>query len=150
MRAPAVSRATPGKRAVIFKNLIRKKRDGAALTQEEIEFFVRGLADASIPAEQVAALAMAVYFRSMSFPESGALTVAMANSGVRLRRSDDLRKRSRAHRRNARQARCRSGVSFHLAVNECSNATRTKAARACCFGTVILWLDVEESRQNVQ
>ena len=92
MRAPAVSRAQPGNRAVIFKNLIRKKRDGSALTQEEIEFFVRGLADASIPAEQVAALAMAVYFRSMSFAESGALTVAMANSGVRLR-WDELRDR---------------------------------------------------------
>lgn len=77
---------------MIFKNLIRKKRDGSTLTQEEIEFFVRGLADASIPAEQVAALAMAVYFRSMSFAESGALTVAMANSGVRLR-WDELRDR---------------------------------------------------------
>ena len=82
----------PGNRAVIFKNLIRKKRDGSALTQEEIEFFVRGLADMSIPAEQVAALAMAVYFRSMSFAESAALTVAMANSGVRLR-WEELRER---------------------------------------------------------
>ena len=77
---------------MIFKNLIRKKRNGAALTQEEIEFFVRGLADASIPAEQVAALTMAVYFRSMSFAESAALTVAMANSGQRLR-WDELRER---------------------------------------------------------
>ncbi len=77
---------------MIFKNLIRKKRDGSALTPEEIEFFVRGLADTSIPAEQVAALAMAVYFRGMSFAESGALTVAMARSGVRLR-WDELRDR---------------------------------------------------------
>ena len=69
---------------MIFKNVIRRKRDGLALEREEIEFFVRGLADQSIPAEQVAALAMAVYFRSMSFAESGALTVAMADSGVRL------------------------------------------------------------------
>lgn len=70
---------------MIFKELIRKKRDGSAFTREEIEFFVRGLADWSIPAEQVAALAMAVFFRSMSFAEAGALTVAMADSGVRLR-----------------------------------------------------------------
>jgi thymidine phosphorylase len=69
---------------MIFKDLIRKKRDGAALTPEEISFFVRGLTDASIPTEQVAALAMAVYFRSMSFAEAGALTTAMARSGVRL------------------------------------------------------------------
>lgn len=77
---------------MIFKDLIRKKRDGSAFTREEIEFFVRGLADSSIPAEQVAALAMAVFFRSMSFAEAGALTVAMADSGVRLH-WDELRSR---------------------------------------------------------
>jgi thymidine phosphorylase len=77
---------------MIFKDLIRKKRDGAELTQEEIAFLVRGLSDSSLPAEQVAALAMAVYFRSMSFAEAGALTVAMADSGVRLR-WDELRGR---------------------------------------------------------
>jgi thymidine phosphorylase len=75
---------------MIFKNLIRKKRDGFALERDEIEFFVRGLADASIPTEQVAALAMAVFFRSMTFTECGALTAAMADSGVRLR-WDELR-----------------------------------------------------------
>jgi thymidine phosphorylase len=77
---------------MIFKNVIRSKRDGAALTQEEIEFFVRGLADSSIPTEQVAALAMAVYFRSLNFAEAGALTRAMADSGMRLR-WDELRGR---------------------------------------------------------
>lgn len=70
---------------MIFKDVIRKKRDGAALTQEEIDFFVRGLADSSLPTEQIAALAMAVFFQSMSFAEAGALTVAMADSGRRLR-----------------------------------------------------------------
>lgn len=70
---------------MIFKDVIRKKRDGATLAQEEIDFLGRGLTDSSIPAEQVAALAMAVFFRSMSFAETGALTVAMADSGVRLR-----------------------------------------------------------------
>ena len=77
---------------MIFKDVIRKKRDGGALTQEEIDFFVRGLADSSIDTEQIAALAMAVLFRSMSFAEAGALTVAMADSGVRLR-WDELRGR---------------------------------------------------------
>ncbi len=77
---------------MIFKNLIRKKRDGLPLAPEEIESFVRGLTDASIPAEQVAAFAMAVYFRSMDFAETGALTTAMAGSGTRLR-WDELRGR---------------------------------------------------------
>jgi thymidine phosphorylase len=70
---------------MIFKDVIRRKRDGGALTREEIDFLVRGLVDSTIPAEQVAALAMAVFFRSMSFAEAGALTVAMADSGARLR-----------------------------------------------------------------
>jgi thymidine phosphorylase len=77
---------------MIFKNLIRKKRDGLKLEPGEIDSFVRGLADASIPAEQIAAFAMAVYFRSMDFAETGALTMAMANSGTRLR-WDELRGR---------------------------------------------------------
>ena len=77
---------------MIFKNVIRRKRDGLELGAGEIECFVRGLADRSIPAEQVAALAMAVYFRSMSFAESAALTAAMADSGVRMR-WDELRGR---------------------------------------------------------
>ena len=77
---------------MIFKNLIRRKRDGLGLTAEEIEFFVQGLADSSLPAEQVAAFAMAVFYRSLDFVETGALTVAMANSGVRLR-WNELRER---------------------------------------------------------
>lgn len=77
---------------MIFKNLIRRKRDGCALSKEEIDCFVRGLTDSSLPAEQAAALAMAVFFRSMSLAEAGALTVSMADSGVRLR-WDELRGR---------------------------------------------------------
>jgi thymidine phosphorylase len=77
---------------MIFKNLIRRKRDGLELTAEEIEFFVRGLKDSSLPAEQVAAFAMAIFYRSLDFGETGALTVAMANSGTRLR-WDELRDR---------------------------------------------------------
>lgn len=77
---------------MIFKDLIRRKRDGLKLTGEEIERFVRGLADSSLPAEQVAAFAMAVFYRGLDFEETGALTVAMASSGVRLR-WDELRGR---------------------------------------------------------
>jgi thymidine phosphorylase len=77
---------------MIFKNLIRRKRDGLKLTPDEIEFFARGLADHSLPAEQVAAFAMAIFYRSLDLAETGVLTVAMANSGVRLR-WDELRDR---------------------------------------------------------
>lgn len=77
---------------MIFKNLIRRKRDGLRLMPGEIEFFVRGLKDSTLPAEQVAAFAMAIFYRSLDFGETGALTIAMANSGERLR-WDELRGR---------------------------------------------------------
>jgi thymidine phosphorylase len=66
---------------MLFVDVIRAKRDGAALSSEEIAYFVRGLADGSIPAEQVSALAMAICLRSMTFEEAAALTKAMAASG---------------------------------------------------------------------
>jgi thymidine phosphorylase len=76
---------------MLFVDVIRAKRDGAALSAEQIAFFVRGLADGSIPAEQVSALAMAICLRSMSFEEAAALTTAMAASGTILEwRSEDL------------------------------------------------------------
>jgi len=76
---------------MLFADVIQKKRDGGELTAAEIEFFVKGLADSSIPAEQVSALAMAVVFKSMTFEETAALTTAMASSGTVLDwRSEDL------------------------------------------------------------
>jgi len=67
---------------MLFTDVIRKKRDGGALSDAEIQFFVDGLADNSIPAEQVSALAMAVFLNSMSFEEAGLLTNKMAASGT--------------------------------------------------------------------
>ncbi len=67
---------------MLFADVIQKKRDGGELTAAEIEFFVKGLADASIPAEQVSALAMAVLFKSMTFDEAAKLTTEMASSGT--------------------------------------------------------------------
>jgi thymidine phosphorylase len=67
---------------VLFSDVIRHKRDGEPLTDSEIDFFVAGLADASIPAEQVSALAMAIFLNGMSFEEAGRLTLGMANSGT--------------------------------------------------------------------
>ena len=67
---------------MLFTNVIRKKRDGGELGAEEIRFFVDGLADESISAEQVSALAMAIFLNGMSFEEAATLTIGMANSGT--------------------------------------------------------------------
>lgn len=66
---------------MLFTDVIRAKRDGATLTDAQIQFFVKGLTDESIPAEQVSALAMAIFLNSMTFEEAGKLTLAMAQSG---------------------------------------------------------------------
>jgi len=67
---------------LLFTDVIRKKRDGGELSDDEIRFFVDGLADNSLPAEQVSSLAMAIFLNSMSFEEAGKLTLAMAASGT--------------------------------------------------------------------
>jgi thymidine phosphorylase len=67
---------------MLFTDVIRKKRDGGELTQDEIRLFVDGLSDNSLPAEQVSALAMAIFLNSMSFDEAAHLTRAMASSGT--------------------------------------------------------------------
>jgi thymidine phosphorylase len=63
------------------QELIRKKRDGAALTADEIGFFVRGITDNSITEGQVAAFAMAVFFNGMTLDERVAFTLGMRDSG---------------------------------------------------------------------
>jgi thymidine phosphorylase len=67
---------------MLFTDVIQRKRDGSELSDEDIALFVSGLADESIAAEQVAALAMAIYLNSMNFDETSKLTIAMANSGT--------------------------------------------------------------------
>ncbi|MBC6974787.1 pyrimidine-nucleoside phosphorylase [Bacillus sp. Xin] len=62
-------------------DIIAKKRDGKELTTEEIEFFIKGYTDGSIPDYQVSALAMAIFFKDMSDRERADLTMAMVNSG---------------------------------------------------------------------
>lgn len=61
--------------------IITKKRDGAILSDEEVQWFARGLADNSISDAQVGAFAMAVLLQGMVESERVALTLAMRDSG---------------------------------------------------------------------
>ena len=62
-------------------DLIKKKRDGNILTEEEIEFFLKGYVNGEIPDYQAAALLMAIYFKGMTPQETADFTMHMANSG---------------------------------------------------------------------
>ena len=61
--------------------LIRRKRDGALLSDEAIATLVAGIVDGSVSDAQIAAFAMAVYFRGMTRAECASLTRAMTRSG---------------------------------------------------------------------
>jgi thymidine phosphorylase len=67
---------------LIPQELIRRKRDGGSLADEEIEFIVGGIADGGLTDGQVAAFAMAVFFRDLDDAERVALTGAMTRSGT--------------------------------------------------------------------
>ena len=64
-----------------MNDLIVKKRDGGALTTEEIRFMIRGYTDGTIPDYQMSAMTMAIYFRGMDRRETLDLTMAMMHSG---------------------------------------------------------------------
>ncbi|MDR3497376.1 MAG: thymidine phosphorylase [Ancalomicrobiaceae bacterium] len=67
------------------QEIIRKKRDGGRLEAAEIRFMVEGLTAGAVTEGQVAAFAMAIYFRGMELSERVALTEAMRDSGTVLR-----------------------------------------------------------------
>ena len=67
-----------------MNDIIEKKRDGHALTKEEINFFVEGYTNNSIPDYQASALLMAIYFQDMNDEERANLTMAMVNSGEQI------------------------------------------------------------------
>ena len=71
-----------------FVDVIARKRDGYALTREEITAFVGGVQAGSIPDYQTSALLMAVVLRGMNGEETAWLTDAMLRSGDRLDLSD--------------------------------------------------------------
>ncbi len=64
------------------QEIIRRKRDGAELSAAEIAFMVKGISSESITEGQVAAFAMAVFFRGMTMAERVALTRNMTQSGT--------------------------------------------------------------------
>ena len=62
-------------------DIIEKKRDGLALSKEEIDFFINGFSNDEIPSYQASALAMAIVFQGMNKEEIANLTNAMMHSG---------------------------------------------------------------------
>lgn len=67
---------------MIPQELIRRKRDGFELSDSEIAEFIKGVTTEKITEGQVAAFAMAVFFKGLSVPERVSLTKAMTNSGA--------------------------------------------------------------------
>jgi thymidine phosphorylase len=67
------------------QEVIRRKRDGSSLTTDEVKDFISGLTSGAVSEGQVAAFAMAVFFRGMSREEAVGLTLAMRDSGTVLK-----------------------------------------------------------------
>src|ERR1700722_2704442 len=61
--------------------VIQKKRDGGALSPEEIAYFLRGYMSSHVTDYHMAAFLMAVYFNGMNIDETLALTRSMRDSG---------------------------------------------------------------------
>lgn len=65
-------------------DLIRRKRDGARLDPEAIDWLIRGYTNGQVAAEQMAAMAMAIYFNGLDRDELSRWTAAMISSGKRM------------------------------------------------------------------
>lgn len=65
-------------------DIIDAKRNGHELTDDQLQFFVDGVVDGSIPDYQVSALLMAIYFQGMTSEEQTSLTMKMMHSGTHL------------------------------------------------------------------
>ena len=67
-----------------FVDLIIKKRDNKKLSKDEINYFVKGVTDNTIPDYQISSMLMAIYLNGMDIEETSQLTMAMTNSGKTL------------------------------------------------------------------
>ncbi len=67
------------------QEVIRRKRDGARLGRDEVKEFIEGLTKGTVSEGQVAAFAMAVFFKGMEREEAVGLTLAMRDSGTILK-----------------------------------------------------------------
>ena len=61
--------------------LIRKKREGVTLSEEEMRFLINGYVEGIIPDYQMSAFLMACYFRGMGKEETTTFTQLMLRSG---------------------------------------------------------------------
>ena len=64
-----------------FVDLIQKKKNGEALTKEEIDFMITDYVAGKIPDYQMSAMLMAIYFNGMENEELAGFTLAMRDSG---------------------------------------------------------------------
>lgn len=64
--------------------LIRAKRDGAVLSRDQIRWLIDGYTQGAVAEEQMAAMAMAIFFRGLNDQELGAWTRAMIDTGERM------------------------------------------------------------------
>lgn len=64
-----------------FVDIIEKKKENKPLTDEEIQYFIDGVTDNSIPDYQISALLMAIVFNGMDEHETAKLAQAMRDSG---------------------------------------------------------------------
>ena len=64
--------------------LIRAKRDGAVLSRDQIRWLIDGYTQGSVAEEQMAAMAMAIFFRGLDDQELAAWTRAMIDTGERM------------------------------------------------------------------
>ena len=62
-------------------DLIAKKRDGGALTKEEIQYMITEYVEGRIPDYQMSAFLMAVYHNGMTEEETVTMTQCVAHSG---------------------------------------------------------------------
>ena len=65
-----------------FLSLIETKRDGSALTPQQLTGIITACVAGEIPDYQLSAFLMAVFFRGLNATETRALTLAMRHLGM--------------------------------------------------------------------